>query len=80
MSIAGYFGRQGPARLRRGEPVGRGLGIDVKGPVLEGLKTPNERRAEEAARVGRDGEFYREVEHYDAVLRSHCWTQGTDNY
>jgi hypothetical protein len=72
MSVAGYLSA-GKVELRMSRPAAGEAGAEFHGPVLRGEVSLRERLARDAVeRVTAGGEFYGEVEEYDAVLRAHC--------
>lgn len=69
MSIAGYFGSTRELRMSR-KPSPQGIGFE--GEVLTGEKSVEEKQRHEAILASDPTrEAYKEVDHYDPVLRFH---------
>jgi len=72
MSVAGYLGAK-TADLRMADGALEAVGARTEGPVLSGTDSVEEQRAKSAGRAARATDrYYRRVEDYDPVLRSHC--------
>ncbi|MEP6717106.1 MAG: hypothetical protein ABJC09_16165 [Terriglobia bacterium] len=74
MSLMGYLTAGRTAEELRMPRGASGIdGLAFEGPVLNGLQSVAERRAEIPVRMGPlDREVYRNVRYYDPVLRAHC--------
>ena len=72
MSLAGYIGGDA-GELRMPQSSADPVRIQTDGAVMSGERSVEEQRANDAIRTVRlRDRYYRRVEEYDPVLRSHC--------
>ena len=74
MGVCGFFGSHRELRLKESDVAGA-----ERGAVLRGETSVERAQKKDAERLWRPGARYRNVDEYDAVLRSHCRLDDLSN-